>query len=113
MGSHTALSAVLAFVLAALAGRISDVGWLEGCWESTNGDRVAYEAHPSGQAPATFFSTTITDSSVVFENLEHDFPQRVGYRLDGASRLLAWVEGTAEGRTRRIEFPYQRAACGQ
>ena len=49
--------------------------------------RLAYEAHPSGQPSATFLSTTASESSVVFENPEHDFPQRVGYRRDGSDSL--------------------------
>src|SRR5687767_4613821 len=47
------------------------------------GDRLAYEAHPSGQPTAVFLSRAVSDSSVVFENLEHDFPQRVGYTRSG------------------------------
>jgi len=31
------------------------------------------------------------------------FPQRVGYRSTGPGQMLAWVEGTSSGRTRRIE----------
>jgi hypothetical protein len=73
--------------------------------------RLAYEAHPSGQAPAVFLSNQIDDSAVVFENSAHDFPQRVGYEKKGADALLAWVEGTAGGRSRRNEFNYQRVRC--
>lgn len=74
------------------------------------GDRLAYEAHPSGQPSATFLSTRITSSELVFENSAHDFPQQVGYRLDGG-RLLAWISGAQNGKDRRIEFPYTRARC--
>jgi hypothetical protein len=76
------------------------------------GDRLAYEAHPSGQPPAVFLSSTLNDSTVVFENPQHDFPQKVGYQRTGENTLLAWIEGTEKGKTRRIEFPYQRVACG-
>ena len=72
--------------------------------------QLAYVAHPSGQRSATFLSRTLGDTSVVFENLTHDFPQRIGYERKGDA-LLAWIEGTRDGRTRRIEFPYRRAAC--
>jgi uncharacterized protein DUF6265 len=72
--------------------------------------RLAYEAHPSGQASAVFLSQRIGDREVVFENQQHDFPQRVGYKRDG-EKLLAWIEGTRNGQTRRIEFPYHRVAC--
>ena len=75
------------------------------------GDQLAYEAHPSGQPSAVFLSRTLTDSTVVFENLEHDFPQRIGYQRKGPDALLAWIEGSRQGKFRRIEFPYRRAAC--
>jgi uncharacterized protein DUF6265 len=75
------------------------------------GDRLAYEAHPSGQASTTFLSTRISASELVFENPAHDFPQEVGYRRDGNS-LLAWIRGMQNGQERRIEFPYTRARCG-
>jgi hypothetical protein len=73
--------------------------------------RLAYEAHPSGQPAATFMATAATDTSVVFENPQHDFPQRVGYRRNGADALDAWVEGQADGKSRRVDFSYQRARC--
>ena len=72
---------------------------------------LAYVAHPSGQATTTFVAREATDSTVVFENRTHDFPQRVGYRKVGADSLLAWIEGERNGRTRRIEFPYRRVRC--
>ncbi len=75
------------------------------------GDQLAYEAHPSGQPTAVFVSRTIDESSVVFENPEHDFPQRVAYRRDGPDALTAWIEGTMKGTPRRVEFAYTRAAC--
>ena len=73
--------------------------------------RLAYEAHPSGQATATFMSKPITGREVVFEDPTHDFPQRVGYKSTGPGQLLAWVEGTTGGKTRRIEFNYRTVNC--
>ena len=73
--------------------------------------RLAYEAHPSGQATATFMSQPITGREVVFEDPTHDFPQRVGYKSTGPGQLLAWVEGTSNGKARRIEFPYRLVNC--
>ena len=75
------------------------------------GERLAYEAHPSGQPAATFLSTRISESELVFENPEHDFPQEVGYHLDGET-LLAWIRGSQNGTEQRIEFPYKRTRCG-
>jgi len=73
--------------------------------------RLTYEAHPSGQPSATFTAATTSDTSVVFENPQHDFPQRVGYRRSGADGLDAWIEGQANGKSRRVDFSYQRVRC--
>jgi len=72
--------------------------------------RLAYEAHPSGQPSAVFTSASVSESTVIFENPTHDYPQRVGYQRDGDS-LLAWIDGTANGKSRRVDFPYRRVAC--
>jgi hypothetical protein len=73
---------------------------------------LVYEARPSGQPPASFRMKTLSSDAVVFENPQHDFPQRVGYRRDGADQITGWIEGTSNGRARRTEFPYRRARCG-
>ena len=75
------------------------------------GEQLAYKAHPDGKAPATFTAKEASATQVVFENLGHDFPQRVGYQLKDANTLLAWIEGTRNGNLRRIEFPYRKVAC--
>jgi hypothetical protein len=75
------------------------------------GDRFAYEAHPSRQSAAVFLSREIGDSTILFENREHDFPQRIGYRRDGRDALAAWIEGSVNGKSRRVDFAYRRVAC--
>ena len=73
------------------------------------GSVLVYEAHPMGQRPAVFHSIKIGEKSVVFENLAHDFPQRVAYELVSDDSLLAWIEGPGkDGKTKRIQFPYRR-----
>jgi len=69
------------------------------------------EAHPSGQQAAIFHSKAGLDSAVVFENLDHDFPQRIGYRRSSPDSLYAWIEGTMNGEVGRLEFLYRRALC--
>lgn len=76
------------------------------------GARLRGPERGGGQRGAAVFpASEVTDSSVVFENAEHDFPQRIGYRRVGGDSLVAWIEGTAGGKARRVEFPYRRAAC--
>lgn len=73
---------------------------------------LAYVAHPSGQAMTAFALARLADREVTFENPAHDFPQRIGYRLDATGKtLLAWIEGTRDGRARRVEFPLVRTPC--
>lgn len=74
------------------------------------GDGLVFEAHPSGLSMVAFAATTIGEQSVVFENPQHDFPQRIGYERQG-ERLLSWIEGTQNAEVTRFEFPYRRAAC--
>lgn len=73
------------------------------------GPVLVYEAHPMGQRTAVFHSIKISEKSIVFENLAHDFPQRVAYELVNDDSLLAWIEGPGkDGKTKRIQFPYRR-----
>src|SRR3954463_1928628 len=75
------------------------------------GDRLSYEPHPSDAEPGLFMSTAVSDRTVVFENLKPRFPTRVGYELSAGDRLLAWMDGSENGRTRRVEFSYSRVPC--
>jgi hypothetical protein len=50
----------------------------------------------------------LNSNEVVFENLTHDFPQRVIYRRSADGSVAARIEGTRNGQLRGIDFPYQR-----
>ena len=76
-----------------------------------DGDRLAFEVRPSGRPPILFKASTLTDSSVVFENAKHEFAQRIGYRRAGGNAMYAWIEGERNGETRRAEFPYHQVVC--
>jgi hypothetical protein len=73
-------------------------------------DGLSYIAKPSNQAEAKFVATAKTGDDVSFENPTHDFPQRIRYRLDG-NTLRARVEGTINGKSRGIDFPYVKVSC--
>jgi hypothetical protein len=84
-------------------------------WETMQireeGGRLVFTARPSGQPEASFGSTEITATGVVFENAAHDFPQRVIYRRAGADSLQARIEGMRGGRPRGMDFPMRRTRC--
>jgi hypothetical protein len=65
------------------------------------------------QTEATFTEFHNGETEIGFENREHDFPQRVIYKLQGKTRLLASIEGMRKGVARTIDFPMHRAGCGQ
>jgi hypothetical protein len=73
--------------------------------------QLKFTANPSGQKRDSFTSIELTDSMVVFENKEHDYPQRVGYRLAADGHLAAWIDGVSQGKARRVDFPYERVTC--
>jgi hypothetical protein len=74
-------------------------------------DGIFYVAKPTANKDETRFKLVKASASeVVFENLTHNFPQRIMYRRDG-EKLHARIEGTREGKIRGIDFPYTRARC--
>jgi Domain of unknown function (DUF6265) len=72
---------------------------------------IYYVAKPSGQPEASFKLLKLQNKEAVFENLEHDFPQRVIYRAQPDGSLFARVEGTVKGQVRGLDYPYKRAKC--
>jgi len=72
---------------------------------------LVFSAMPSGQPEASFRLRSSGRRELVFENPEHDFPQRIGYKSESPDKLTAWIEGRHGERERRIDFPYRRVAC--
>lgn len=74
--------------------------------------QLVYIAQPSSQAQARFTATTVGARDVTFENLQHDFPQRIIYRRTGDGGLHARIEGVRNGQRRGVDFPYLSVPCG-
>ena len=75
------------------------------------GGKTVYSALPSGQALTDFELKSQAAGTVTFENLQHDFPQRITYMRRGADSLLVRIEGDREGRRRARLFAFRRATC--
>ena len=73
--------------------------------------QLAFIAMPSGQRTTVFPLLRVGETEVVFENPEHDFPQRVIYQREGATKLRARIEGIRRGTLRVVEFPMNRVSC--
>ena len=53
-----------------------------------------------------FFKLTYSDgTNAVFENPEHDFPQKIVYQLKENDSLIATISGNNNGKIRSIRFP--------
>lgn len=77
----------------------------------TDGHSLALFASPSGQSPVRFDLVSQTSAAIVFENPEHDFPQRIHYRLTDEESLLGRIEGKSDGRAVAVDFPMTRVDC--
>ncbi len=73
--------------------------------------KIAYIALPSGQSETIFPLAKAGEREAVFENPEHDFPQRVIYKLDGDGVLRASIEGLSKGQLKTIGFPMKKVDC--
>lgn len=73
--------------------------------------KLVFIALPSGQKETTFVASAVGKDSVTFENPQHDFPQKVSYRLESTNRLIGRIEGNRGGTLRGIDFPMRRVAC--
>ncbi len=74
---------------------------------------TTYHPFPNGiDAEVTFTLNEIEPDKLSFENLAHDFPQQISYRLLADDKLLTRVAGTVNGRKLVDEYTTSRVACG-
>jgi Domain of unknown function (DUF6265) len=62
----------------------------------------------NGEAVPFRLTGNAANKRYVFENKEHDYPQRVIYQLTSANSLHARIEGTLNGKERSSDFSYSR-----
>ena len=72
---------------------------------------IHFIAKPSGQKEASFKMVSAGKHEITFENPEHDFPQRIIYRLEKDGFLAARIEGTNKGKTKAIDFRLEKVSC--
>ena len=66
----------------------------------------AYVAIPEGQNITLFKLIKYSSNKFVFENAEHDFPQRIIYEFSDDEKLSVAIEGIVNGKMKRKEFNY-------
>lgn len=75
------------------------------------GKEIVYAPVALGQndeKQVLFKLKSIDGSRFVFENLKHDFPQRIVYDFKSADSLYAYIEGNVKSQPKRVNYPYRR-----
>jgi hypothetical protein len=69
---------------------------------------IYYHANPAGRPATSFRLVDLQERKVVFENLEHDFPQRIIYRLEDQDSLVTRAEGMIKGQLKFQEWQLKK-----
>ncbi|THU41976.1 hypothetical protein FAM09_07695 [Niastella caeni] len=91
--------------------RNNDTVLLENVIISLQGDAIFYTPvvqDQNNRQPVLFKLISCNNNRYVFENKEHDFPQRVIYDLASANDLRARIEGSKNGKEMGSDFNYTR-----
>ena len=84
---------------------------LENVIISLQGDAIFYTPvvrDQNNQQPVPFKLISYNNNRYVFENKEHDYPQRVIYELISSNELRARIEGSKGGKEMGSGFNYTR-----
>jgi hypothetical protein len=69
-------------------------------------DHWVFMASTGGGRITSFVRREVKDGAWIFENKEHDFPQRIGYHVEG-DRLRAYIAGS-DDQAQRMDFLLKR-----
>ena len=72
----------------------------------TRPDGIYYVAVPRGQKATDFKLTNLEGQTAVFENPQHDHPQKISYRKNPDGSLTARIEGDAAGKKQPQTFHF-------
>jgi len=76
-----------------------------------NEDGIFYEADVEDQnsGEPVLFKMIFSDiNKLIFENKEHDFPQRITYEFIDINKLIATIDGNLNGVPKSVDFIYSR-----
>lgn len=71
-------------------------------------DGITFWGSPGGKPAVPFRAIEVGSQRVVFENKEHDFPQRVIYWLTSDGMLHAKIEGVIKGKLESEEWSWKK-----
>ena len=91
-----------------------DTTLIENASISCIGGKSVFTYYPEKDAksgrrdPVHFVLVSEKDNTYIFENKEHDFPQRVVYQRVNEKECHAWIEGMQNGKLEKIDFIYKK-----
>ncbi len=68
------------------------------------GEGLVYIAQPGGASPTEFVLTQISATRAVFENPQHDYPQRIVYEREGERGLMTEISDLEGQRAHRAHY---------
>ena len=71
-------------------------------------DAITYLTQPGGRPAVPFKMKEMSARRIVFENLGHDFPQRIIYWQTQPGELRARIEGTVNGKLESEEWTWSK-----
>jgi hypothetical protein len=74
---------------------------------------VTLMPQPRGRPPTSFRMTASDSSSALWENPQHDFPQKISYRRIAGDSIIAAIEGPGQNGTQRMEWRMGKVRCGE
>ncbi|MEZ5344995.1 MAG: DUF6265 family protein [Pyrinomonadaceae bacterium] len=90
------------------------VGFFEYLRIIEKGADVYYVAKPANAEKETSFKlTSLENNNAVFENPEHDFPQRIVYKLENEDSIAVRVEAEKDGKPSGFGFSMKKVSCDQ
>lgn len=75
------------------------------------GENLTYTATVKGQnndKPVSFKLKTATDKQLAFENLKHDYPQKISYTQITPDSLVAKISGIQQGKPSSEQFSMKK-----
>ena len=74
-------------------------------------DSIIYSTTVIGQNnddPVEFNQTNTTENVFTFENLKHDYPQKIVYKKVNENNLVATISGIQQGKKNSESYPMQK-----
>lgn len=74
-------------------------------------DSIAYSANVKGQnndKAVPFRLTTANTNSLVFENLTHDYPQKIVYQKNKSNGLVVTISGILQGKKSEEKYSFTK-----